>query len=191
MPTQRTLRILLSRQMLLCVLMGFSSGLPLFTLLQLLPAWLRSEGVSLASIGLFNLTGVPYSWKFLWAPLADRYAPPLLGRRRGWALITQLGLLGLLLSFGALDAATQAWNVAVVAVIVAFFSATQDIALDAYRRELLTDEELGPGNALFVNLYKVSGIVPGGLALIVADHAPWSVVHAVVAGFMMIGIVAT
>jgi PAT family beta-lactamase induction signal transducer AmpG len=177
--------------MLLCLLMGFSSGLPLFTLIQLLPAWLRSEGVSLASIGLFNLVGVPYTWKFLWAPLADRYVPPVLGRRRGWALLTQLGLLGLLLSFGALDPATETWAVAAVAVIVAFFSATQDIALDAYRRELLPDEELGLGNALFVNLYKVAGIVPGGLALIVADRAPWSVVHAVVAAFMMIGIVAT
>jgi PAT family beta-lactamase induction signal transducer AmpG len=177
--------------MLLCMLMGFSSGLPLYVLLQLLPAWLRSEGTSLEAIGLFGLVGLPYTWKFLWAPLVDRYVPPLLGRRRGWALLTQLGLLALLLAFGALDAARQTMGVAVLAAIVALFSATQDIALDAYRRELLPDEELGLGNSLFVNLYRLAGLVPGGLALVVADRAPWWIVHAMVAGFMGVGILAT
>ncbi len=182
---------LLNRRMLLCVLMGFSSGLPLYVLIQLLPAWLRAEGTSLETIGLFSLTQLPYTWKFLWAPLLDRYVPPVLGRRRGWALMTQLGLFGLLLSFGALDPVHQTGGVAAVALVVAFFSATQDIALDAYRRELLPDEELGLGNALHVNLYRLSGLVPGGLALILADQAPWSVVHAMVSVFMGIGILAT
>ncbi len=177
--------------MLLCVLMGFSSGLPLYVLLQLLPAWLRTEGASLETIGLFSLTQAPYFWKFLWAPLLDRYVPPVLGRRRGWALITQVGLFGLLLCFGALDPMGQTSTIALVALVVAFFSATQDIALDAYRRELLPDEELGFGNALHVNLYRFSGLVPGGLALYVADRAPWSSVHAMVAAFMGVGIVAT
>ena len=188
---RRSLLDLLNRRMLLCVLMGFSSGLPLYVLIQLLPAWLRREGVSLEAIGLFSLTQLPYTWKFLWAPLLDRYALPFLGRRRGWALVTQLGLLALLLSFGALDPQGQTTTIALVAVVVAFFSATQDIVLDAYRRELLPDEELGLGNALHVNLYRASGMVPGGLALILADHSPWPVVHAMVAGFMSVGIVAT
>jgi PAT family beta-lactamase induction signal transducer AmpG len=189
-PAKRSLSSLLNRRMLLCMLMGFSSGLPLYTLLQLVPAWLRSEGISLKAIGLFSLVGLPYTWKFVWAPLADRYVPPILGRRRGWAMCTQVGLLLLLLAFGALDAG-QTMTVAVVALVVALFSATQDIALDAYRRELLPDEELGLGNSLFVNLYRLAGLVPGGLALVVADRAPWSVVHALVASFMLVGILTT
>lgn len=177
--------------MLLCALMGFSSGLPLYVLIQLLPAWLRRQGTSLEAIGLFSLTQLPYTWKFLWAPLLDRFAPPFWGRRRGWALVAQVGLFALLLAFGALDAASHTRTIAGVALLVAFFSATQDIVLDAYRRELLPDEELGLGNALFVNTYRAAGLVPGGLALIVADRAPWLVVHAMVAASMGIGILAT
>jgi PAT family beta-lactamase induction signal transducer AmpG len=190
-PTRRSLLDLLNRRMLLCALMGFSSGLPLYVLIQLIPAWLRREGTSLEAIGLFALTQLPYTWKFLWAPLLDRYTLPFLGRRRGWALVTQVGLLLLLLTFGAFDAAGQTRTIAAVALVVAFFSATQDIVLDAYRRELLPDEELGLGNAIYVNTYRVAGLVPGGLALIVADHAPWPVVHATVASAMGVGIFAT
>ncbi len=177
--------------MLLCVLMGFSSGLPLYVLIQLVPAWLRSEGIGLAAIGLFKWVELPYSWKFVWAPLADRYVPPFLGRRRGWAIVTQVGLLIALLGFGAFDASRHTAAIATLAVIVALFSATQDIALDAYRRELLPDEELGLGTSLFINVYRASGAIPGGLALVIADRAPWSVVHATVAAFMGIGILAT
>ncbi len=191
MPDYRSLLALLNRRMLLCMLMGFSSGLPLYVLIQLLPAWLRRQGTSLEAIGLFSLTQLPYTWKFLWAPLLDRYVPPFWGRRRGWALLAQLGLFVLLLSFGALDAAENTRAIAVVALLVALFSATQDVVLDAYRRELLPDEELGLGNALFVNTYRAAGLVPGGLALILADRAPWPVVHAMVAATMGVGILAT
>lgn len=177
--------------MLVCILTGFSSGLPLYVVMGMLPAWLRTEGVSLKEIGLFSLTGMPYVWKFAWAPLVDRYVPPILGRRRGWALGTQVALLGLLVCFGLFDPKRSTGAIAMVALAVAVFSATQDIALDAYRRELLDDAELGLGNSLFVNAYRVAALVPGGLALILADHLPWPVVHAVVAAFMGVGIVTT
>lgn len=191
MPSRRKLRTLLNRRMLLCMLFGFSSGLPFYVLLQLLPAWLRTEGTSLKTIGLFSLTQLPYTWKFIWAPLADRYSLPWLGRRRGWALLTQAGLFLLLLSLGALDGVEETSLIALVALLVAFFSASQDIVLDAYRRELLPDEELGLGNALFVNLYRVAGLVPGGLALVLADYAGWALTHAMVAAFMLVGMVTT
>ena len=133
--------VLLTRKMLICVFTGFSSGLPLYLLLNLLPAWLRSEGVDLRTIGFFALIQFPYTWKFLWSPLLDRYALPVLGRRRSWSLLMQIGLL---LSIGLLgglsprtDITPVLWLAALLAVIVALFSATQDIALDAFRREIL------------------------------------------------------
>ncbi len=183
--------VVFSRRMVLCLLTGFSSGLPLYVLYQLLPAWLRDEGVDLATIGLFSLIAFPYTWKFLWSPAMDRFVPPFLGRRRGWALITQLALLAVLVAFGPLDPGSGTGPIAVVAGLVALFSASQDIVLDAYRRELLPDAELGLGNSLFVNAYRISSLVPGSLALILADHLPWSQVHLVVASFMGVGILTT
>ncbi len=184
-------RVLVSQRMVLCLLTGFSSGLPLYVLYQLVPAWLRDEGVDLATIGLFSLIAFPYTWKFLWSPLMDRFVPPLLGRRRGWALLTQLALLAALAALGPLDPGSGTGPIAVVACLVALFSASQDIVLDAYRRELLPDAELGLGNSLFVNAYRISSLVPGSLALILADHLPWSQVHLVVAAFMAVGIATT
>lgn len=177
--------------MFVCVLTGFSSGLPLYILIQLLPGWLRDEGVELETIGLFAWSTVPYTWKFLWAPIMDRYVPPFLGRRRGWALVTQVLLLGSIAALSPLDPKESIWAIAYVALAISFFSASQDIVLDAYRRELLPDEELGLGNAYFVNAYRVAGLIPGGLAFILADQIAWSSVHLVVAAFMSIGIVAT
>ena len=126
-----------NRRMLICIFMGFSSGLPLFILYQLVPGWLRSEGVSLTEIGLFSLIGIPYVWKFVWAPLMDRYSLPVLGRRRSWMLLTQVLLLFSIAGFGFVDPIMNIWSVAYLAAAVAFFSASQDIVLDAYRRELL------------------------------------------------------
>lgn len=183
--------MLYNRRMLLCVLIGFSCGLPLYVTVSLLQAWLRSEGVSLSDIGLFSLTGLPYTWKILWAPLVDRYCPPFLGRRRGWALVTQIALMLCIAAFGLLNPVRSPMAVAALAVGVAFFSATQDVVLDAYRRELLPDNELGIGNALYVNAYRLSSLVPGSLALILADHLPWSMVYALVALFMLVGIVTS
>jgi PAT family beta-lactamase induction signal transducer AmpG len=177
--------------MLICIFTGFSSGLPLYILLSLLPAWLRSEQVDLKAIGLFALIQLPYTWKFVWSPLLDRFAWPALGRRRGWMLATQLALLASLPVFGWLQPKLDLWTIAYLAAVVAFFSATQDIVLDAYRRELLHDAELGLGNAIHVNAYRIAGLVPGSLSLILADHLPWNSVFLITALFMLPGIAMT
>ncbi|MGQ0442596.1 MAG: AmpG family muropeptide MFS transporter [Methylophilaceae bacterium] len=176
--------------MLICIFTGFSSGLPLYILISLLPAWLRSEGVDLKSIGLFALINLPFTWKFLWAPFFDRYIPPL-GRRRGWLIISQVLLLVSIPIFGAFSPKLDIWTIAYLATVVAFFSASQDIVLDAYRRELLIDNELGLGNAVHVNAYKIAGLIPGSLSLILADHMAWSSVFIITALFMLPGIVMT
>jgi MFS transporter, PAT family, beta-lactamase induction signal transducer AmpG len=181
---------LLNRRMLICIFTGFTSGLPLYILISLLPAWLRSEGVDLKSIGLFALIGLPFTWKFLWAPFFDRYIPPL-GRRRGWLLLTQIPLLISLALFGQFDPQFNIWTIAYLATAVAFFSASQDIVLDAYRRELLPDIELGLGNAIHVNAYKIAGLIPGSLSLILADHLPWDSVFMITALFMLPGLAMT
>lgn len=181
---------LLNRRMLICVFTGFSSGLPLFILINLLPAWLRSENIDLKAIGLFALIQLPFTWKFLWAPLFDRFVPPL-GRRRGWMLITQIALLLSIPLFGQLHPQLDIWAVAYLAAAVAFFSASQDIALDAYRRELLPDIELGMGNAIHVNAYRIAGLVPGSLSLILADRMSWDVVYLITALFMLPGVITT
>lgn len=180
----------MNRRMLICVFSGFSSGLPLYILISLLPAWLRTEGVNLKSIGLFSLISLPFTWKFLWAPLFDRYTLPL-GRRRGWLFVTQLALLVSLPLLGWLSPQQDIWSIAYLSALVAFFSASQDIVLDAYRRELLPDAELGLGNVIHVNAYKIAGLVPGSLSLILADHLPWNAVFFITAMFMLPGLVMT
>jgi PAT family beta-lactamase induction signal transducer AmpG len=179
---------LLTRRMLICVFTGFSSGLPLYLLLNLLPAWLRSEGISLKTIGLFALIQFPYTWKFLWSPFLDRYALPFLGRRRGWMFMTQLGLLSCICLLGLFDPRQDLAMITLLAAVLAFVSATQDIVLDAYRRELLEDSELGLGNSIHVNAYRIAGLVPGSLSLILADHLPWAVVFAITGLFMVPGL---
>ena len=184
-------RALANRRMLICVLTGFSSGLPLYLLLNLVPAWLKTEGLSLKAIGAFALIQFPYTWKFVWSPFLDRYALPLLGRRRGWMAVTMLLLLAAVAWLGTLSPTNQlAWVVGLTA-LVAFLSATLDIVLDAYRRELLPEIELGIGNAIHVNAYKLAGLVPGSLSLILADHLPWPQVFLVTALFMAPGLAMT
>ncbi len=185
------LRQLFSRNMLICIFTGFSSGLPLYLLINLLPAWLRSEQVDLATIGLFALIQFPYTWKFVWAPLLDRYVAPWLGRRRGWIFVSQLGLLAVIALMGGFSPQSELSMIVLFATLLAFLSATQDIALDAYRRELLSDSQLGLGNSVHINAYRVAGLVPGSLALILADHLAWSTVFMITALFMLPGIVMT
>ena len=183
-------KILFNKHMLICILTGFSSGLPLYILISLLPAWLRSENVDLKVIGLFALIQLPFTWKFLWAPLFDRYIPPL-GRRRGWLFIWQTALILTIPGFGVFHPTLDLWTIAYLATLVAFFSASQDIVMDAYRRELLLDNELGLGNAIHVNAYKIAGLIPGSLSLILADHMPWDSVFIITALFMIPGIAMT
>ncbi|HJV83308.1 MAG TPA: AmpG family muropeptide MFS transporter [Noviherbaspirillum sp.] len=177
--------------MLICVSLGFSSGLPLFILYNLLSAWLKSENVDLKAIGLFALVGFPYTWKFVWSPLMDRFHFPMLGRRRGWMLITQIALLGTVASMGLFSPRTELTAIVFLCGAVAFLSASQDIVIDAYRREMLTDEQQGSGTALFVNAYKLSTLVPGSLSLILSDFMSWQSVFFITSLFILPGIVAT
>ncbi len=177
--------------MVICIFHGFTSGLPLYILIQLVPAWLRSEQIDLATIGLFSLVMLPYNLKFLWAPLLDRYQFPLLGRRRGWALLMQVALLISIALMGTFSPQLNLTAILWVVGATAFFSATQDVVLDAYRRELLSEDEFGTGNSLFVNAYRLSSLVPGSLALILSDHIPWASVFWVVAVFMSVGIITS
>ncbi len=183
--------ILVNPRLFTCVFTGFTSGMPLFLILHLVPAWLRLEGVDLATIGLFSLAGMPYVWKFLWAPAMDRYVPPFLGRRRGWMLMTQVALLVSIGVLGMLEPAASMTLVASLVTLIAFFSATQDIALDAFRREILPDSELGIGNAVHVSAYRVSVLVPGSLSLVLAGILPWETVFWITAAFMGVGMVMT
>jgi MFS transporter, PAT family, beta-lactamase induction signal transducer AmpG len=184
-------QVLFTRRMLICVFTGFSSGLPLYVLLTLVPGWLRSEGVQLTAIGLFTLIQFPYTWKFLWSPLLDRFSVPWLGRRRGWMFITQCTLLLAIGLIGTFSPATDLRSIATLAVITALLSASQDVVLDAFRREILLDIELGLGTAIHVNAYKVAGLIPGSLAFVLADHLPWPLVYAITALFMLPGLVMT
>ncbi|MEW5780906.1 MAG: AmpG family muropeptide MFS transporter [Pseudomonadota bacterium] len=177
---------LLSRRMLICVFTGFASGMPLYLLLNLLPAWLRSEGISLKTIGLFALIQFPYTWKFLWAPFLDCFVLPL-GRRRGWIFLTQTLLLLIIALLGRLSPTEELGTIVWLTALLAFVSATADVALDAYRRELLAENELGLGNAVHVNAYRIAGLVPGSLSLILADHFAWDTVFLITALFMLPG----
>lgn len=182
---------LLTRRMLICIFTGFSSGLPLYVIYQLIPLWLRDQGVGLAEIGFFALVGVPYTWKFIWSPLMDRFSLPMLGHRRGWMLLTQILLLLAIASIGFLDPEKSIWTIAYLAAGIAFFSASQDVVLDAYRRELLDESQLGTGNTLHIQAYRIAGLVPGALAPILSDFIPWSWVFVIVAGFMLVGVTLT
>ncbi|MFQ5609331.1 MAG: AmpG family muropeptide MFS transporter [Woeseiaceae bacterium] len=179
---------IVNKRMLICAFTGFSSGLPLYVVFQLVPGWLRVEGIGLAEIGFISLVQLPYTWKFLWSPVMDRYTLPFLGRRRGWMLVTQIAVMLSIAALGFMKPALSVWVVAYLAAALAFFSASQDIVLDAYRRELLPDIELGLGNTIHVQTYRLSGLIPGALAFILADHLPWHTVFTVVAAFMVIGI---
>ena len=192
-PPRRGWReIVLNRRMLVCIFTGFASGLPLYLLLNLVPAWLKTEGLSLKAIGAFALIQFPYTWKFLWAPLLDRFGIlPVLGRRRSWMFVTQLALLAAIAWLGRLSPTDQLSLVVALTAVIALCSATLDIALDAFRREILPDVELGLGNAIHVNAYRIAGLVPGSLSLILADHLPWSQVFLITAAFMLPGMVMT
>jgi len=179
-----------NKKILICIFTGFTSGLPLFILISLLPAWLRSSGLDLKAIGLFALIQFPFTWKFLWAPLFDRFTFSM-GRRRGWLIIFQILLLLTIALSGFIDPVSQLTSIAIISTIIAFFSASQDVVIDAYRRELLLDRELGLGNAIHVNAYKIASLVPGSLSLVLADFFAWDFVFIVTALFMLPGIIMT
>ena len=219
-PKESLRQALLNRRMLICAFSGFSSGLPLFILITLLPAWLKSEGVDLKSIGLFALIQLPFTWKFLWSPLMDRYTLPILGRRRGWMLLMQTLLLLTIPGFGwlhpqevlhgahwpawlheglstffagnkVMQPLLHLWGIAWLALALAFWGASQDIVLDAFRREILPDAELGLGNSIYVNAYRIAGLVPGSLSLILSQQTSWDNVFLITGLFMLPGMAMT
>ena len=186
-----TMQRIFSRNMLICIFTGFTSGLPLYFLYSLIPAWLRLEKIDLKTIGLFALIGFPYTWKFIWSPLLDSVRLPFLGLRRGWMLVMQIALLLLLAAYAFVRPQEHLSIILGLSLVVAFFSASQDIVIDAFRREVLSDEELVLGNSLYVNAYRISSLIPASLSLILADRMPWSSVFVITALFMIPGLLAT
>lgn len=185
------LRTLFSARMIVALGMGFASGLPLLLTGSVLQAWMKQEGVDLSTIGLFTLVGLPYTLKFLWAPVMDRFIPPLFGRRRGWLLITQVALIAALVGLSMSQPAENPWLLAVMAMLVTFCSASQDIVVDAYRREALVDRELGLGSAMYVNGYRLGMLLAGGGGLILADMMPFAKMYQLMAGSLLLGVVVT
>ncbi|MCA9471357.1 MAG: AmpG family muropeptide MFS transporter [Nitrospirales bacterium] len=186
-------RLLLSAKMLVMLLAGFSSGLPLLLTGSTLKFWLREEGLDLSTIGFFSLVGLPYTLKFLWAPLMDRCIPFAFGRRRGWMLITQIMLLLAISAIAFTNPHTDLPSVILLCTLITFFSASQDIVLDAYRREALRDEELGIGSSVFIYGYRLGMLVAGALALFLADVTffSWQDVYLIMGCAMLVGLFAT
>jgi MFS transporter, PAT family, beta-lactamase induction signal transducer AmpG len=186
-----SLQVFQSPKMLALLLLGFASGLPLFLTSRTLQAWMTVEGVDLASIGLFSLVALPYSLKFLWSPLLDRYVPPFLGRRRGWLVVTQVFLVVAIAAMALQNPRQALWWLAFNALFIAFFSASQDIAFDAYRTDVLEKPEMGAGAAIAVLGYRIALLVTGAVALILADRLPWPMVYLCMAGLMSLSILAS
>lgn len=184
-------KIYLSGKMFLMFVLGFASGVPLALTSSTLSAWMVTEGVDIKTIGLYSLVGLPYAFKFLWSPLMDRFVPPFLGRRRGWMIITQLALIITISTMGFFNPASMPIMIGVMAVALAFFSASQDIVLDAYRTEYLKPDERGAGSGVWIMGYRIALLVSGALALVLSDHISWKMVYIVMGMTMTIGCFAT
>ncbi|HEX9104753.1 MAG TPA: MFS transporter, partial [Polyangia bacterium] len=182
--------IYLRPRMLALFALGFASGLPYLLVGSTLSAWLTQAGVSLAGVGLFSAVALPYSLKLLWAPLVDRFRPPFAGRRRGWIVLFQLALGAALLALGASSPRAAPLGFAALAVGVTLCAASQDIAADAYRTDLLAPDERAAGTAVYVFGYRAAMLVTGGLALVAADHLPFGRIYQLSAALLAIGVVA-
>jgi PAT family beta-lactamase induction signal transducer AmpG len=191
MSHQRLVTSVINRRMLVALVMGFSCGLPLLLTLSVLQAWMKDSGVDLTTIGLMSLVGLPYTLKFFWSPVFDRYALPFLGRRRGWLLVSQLALMASLVLLGANNPSAHPELLALAALAVSFFSASQDIVVDAYRREDLPDRELGLGSSLYINGYRIGMLLASGGGLILADHIPYFMVYLIMALCLLPGTITT
>ncbi|EWY36481.1 MFS transporter permease [Skermanella stibiiresistens SB22] len=189
----RAASVYLDRRIIAIMFLGFSSGLPLALTGATLSVWLVEGGIAKTAIGLFALVGLPYTLKFAWAPLIDRLRLPLLtgllGRRRGWAVLTQLGLMLALIGLGSTDPVTELWWMALFAVLVSFCSASQDIVLDAWRVEILDEDQYGAGAAAVVLGYRIGMLTSGAGALYLASALPWSMVYLIMAGLVGVGLI--
>ncbi len=187
---KKYLEALFNPRMLIIFLMGFSSGLPLALTGGTLKLWMRQDGVDLATIGFFSAVALPTSLKFLWAPILDRYVPPL-GRRRGWIVIAQICLALSLLAISFVKPNEQRTMLAVLAFLISFFACTQDIGLDAFRREFLSAEEFGFGTSLFITSYRLAMLVASSGALFLAAFFSWQASYQIMAALVSIGFIAT
>lgn len=190
-PSSSPLQVFRSRKMVALLWLGFASGLPLYLTSKTLQAWMTVEGIQLSAIGLFSLVGLPYSLKFLWSPLLDRFVPPFLGRRRGWLVIMQIGLVIAIAAMALQNPKQSLQLLAINSLVIAFLSASQDIAFDAYRTDILEPLEMGAGAAVSVLGYRIALLVTGALALILADRTSWQVVYLLLSLVMGIGILAS
>jgi PAT family beta-lactamase induction signal transducer AmpG len=185
------IKVILSRRMFVALIMGFASGLPLLLTLNLLQAWMKVEKVDLTVIGFMHIVTLPYTIKFLWAPVMDRFTLPFLGRRRGWLLVAQILLICSIVGLGFTDPGKNLYIVAIAAFIVTFFSASQDIVVDAYRREDLADEELGLGSSLYVAGYRLGMLLAAGGGFILADHMSFTMVYLIMAACLIPAVITT
>ena len=185
--------VYLDRRMLVILFLGFSSGLPLLLVFSTLSVWLKIEGVSLTAIGLFSLVRTPYTFKFLWAPVIDRITLPvlgrLLGRRRGWAIVTQAALMASIIAMASTSPAENPAGTAFFALLVAFFSASQDIVIDAYRVEILEDDQQGAGAGTIVLGYRMGMLTAGAGALWLASVFTWNQVYTIIGILVVVGMI--
>jgi len=184
------INVLKSRKLISLVFLGFASGLPLYLTSRTLQVWLKDAHVDLGLIGWLSLVSLPYTLKFLWSPLLDRFIPPFLGRRRGWLVITQVALIIAIALMSRQNPQQSLELVAINALAIAFLSATQDIAGDAYRTDVLTKPELGLGASIWILGYRLAVLTTGALALVLADHLPWSAIYLLMAALMSVGMIA-
>src|SRR3990167_1916466 len=180
-----------NKRLLAVALLGFSSGLPLFLIGSTLQAWFTESHVSLTTIGLLSFVGIPYTLKFIWAPLLDYFSIPKLGLRRGWILCMQAGLVIVLCVLATMQPGVSAFSMFIVALVIAFLSASQDIAIDAYRTEILQPEERGLGSAYAIFTYRIAMLMAGGVALIVADYIGFSFTYYLMAMILLIIMIVT
>ncbi len=184
------LQVFRNKRIAVITCLGMSSGLPLALTGGTLQAWMSISGVDIATIGMFGLVGLPYTLKFLWSPAMDRFVPPLLGRRRGWIVITQVCLIFGIVAMAFSSPVKAPLMLALLALFVAFASASQDIVIDAYRTDILRERERGFGAAVFVTGYRIATLISGALALVLSDRIGWQNTYVLMAGAMVIGIVS-
>ena len=180
-----------SYRMVIMVVLGFASGLPLPLTSGTLQAWLTTAGIDIKMIGIFSIVGLPYTLKFLWSPFMDRFVPPFLGRRRGWIICTQVALLAGIAVMALMSPGSMPLALGVIALCVAFFSASQDIVVDAYRTDVLPANERGTGVAVFIFGYRIAFLVAGAVALMMADRVGWQKTYIFMASLMILGMLGS
>lgn len=180
---------LVNHRLLTVLLLGFSSGLPITLIGSTLQAWFTETHVNLVSIGMLSLLGLPYALKFLWAPLMDYYGASILGKRKSWILLAQFGLAMMLILLATMNPAMQAGKIGLIALLIAFFSASQDVAIDAYRTDILMADERGLGAAYYVFAYRMATLFSGGLALVFADYVGWKITYMLMAALLFMSMI--